>query len=105
MKTALTFLFLSCLCACAKPTPDVELPAKNLAAFTIIPPAGAKLTAKNDDRAELDLADIHIQIDKPKANADRSTVAAMKAASEKKSSFKGWIIDEPHTLLGENPEG
>jgi hypothetical protein len=104
MKILALAALLSLSLACAKPKPDVELPAKNLSAFTIVPPAGAKLTAKNDDRAELESGDIHVQIDKPKA-ADRGTIAAMKAASEKKPTFKGWIVDEPHTLVGENPEG
>lgn len=106
MKTIATCVAaLVCLSACAKAKPDVELPAKNLAGYTIIPPPGAKLTAKNDDRAELEAPDLKIQIDKPKLAADRSTIATMKEASEKKPTFKGWIIDEPHTLVGENPEG
>lgn len=105
MKTAYASLLLLCVVACAKPKNDVELPAKNLSAFTIVPPAGAKLTAKNDDRAELEADDIKLQLDKPKVKADSSTIAMMKTAGEKRPTFKGWIVDEPHTILGEDPAG
>lgn len=81
--------------------PATDLPAKDLAGFTIGLPTGGKLDKSGDDKASLDTADYKLMLKK----ADpKETIAELKPMMQKIPGFKGITIDQPDGLVIEAEE-